>query len=56
MPATSLSDSAELRSIPASNVGAGTKRRYLFAIKDGTVKFERKDKDRKQVSVYEITQ
>jgi large subunit ribosomal protein L27 len=40
---------------PGVNVGRGSDD-TLFAIKDGTVKFERKDKDRKQVSVYEITQ
>ena len=28
----------------------------LYALVDGTVTFERKDKDRKQVSVYEIAQ
>ncbi len=52
-PATSLSDSAEPRSIPGIlNVGKG-KDDTLFALVDGTVKFERMGKDRKKVSVYE---
>ena len=37
---------------PGTNVGIG-KDDTLFALVDGKVKFERKDKDRKQVSVYE---
>ena len=37
---------------PGTNVGNG-KDDTLFALVDGKVKFERKDKDRKQVSVYE---
>ena len=37
---------------PGINVGKG-KDDTLFALVDGVVKFERKDKDRKQVSVYE---
>ena len=37
---------------PGTNVGKG-KDDTLFALVDGKVKFERKDKDRKQVSVYE---
>ena len=37
---------------PGTNVGKG-KDDPLFALVDGKVKFERKDKDRKQVSVYE---
>lgn len=37
---------------PGKNVGIG-KDDTLFALKDGVVKFERKDKSRKQVSVYE---
>ena len=37
---------------PGTNVGKGQDD-TLFALVDGTVKFERKDKDRKQVSVYE---
>ena len=37
---------------PGNNVGIGSDD-TLFALKDGTVKFERKGKDKKQVSVYE---
>ncbi|MCD7919419.1 MAG: 50S ribosomal protein L27 [Clostridiales bacterium] len=37
---------------PGTNVGRG-KDDTLFALKDGTVKFERYDKDRKQVSIVE---
>lgn len=40
---------------PGTNVGKGGDD-TLFALVDGQVKYERKDKDRKQVSVYEITQ
>lgn len=40
---------------PGNNVGKG-KDDTLFALVDGTVRFERKDKDRKQVSVYDIIQ
>ena len=40
------------KSHPGINVGKG-KDDTLFALVDGVVKFERKDKDRKQVSVYE---
>lgn len=36
---------------PGNNVGIGSDD-TLFALIDGNVKFERKDKDRKQVSVY----
>ncbi|HOO89189.1 MAG TPA: 50S ribosomal protein L27 [Syntrophales bacterium] len=36
---------------PGNNVGMG-KDYTLFSKIDGTVKFERKDRDRKQVSVY----
>lgn len=36
---------------PGSNVGIG-KDHTIFALIDGVVKFERKDKDRKKVSVY----
>ncbi len=36
---------------PGNNVGCG-KDYTLFALIDGVVKFERKDKDRKKVSVY----
>jgi large subunit ribosomal protein L27 len=36
---------------PGSNVGIGSDD-TLFALVDGVVKFERKDKERKQVSVY----
>jgi len=37
---------------PGTNVGRGSDD-TLFALKDGKVKFERLDKDRKKVSVYE---
>ena len=37
---------------PGNNVGRGGDD-TLFALKDGIVKFERLDKDRKKVSVYE---
>ena len=37
---------------PGVNVGCGNDY-TLFALKDGTVKFERLGKDRKKVSVYE---
>ena len=40
---------------PGTNVGKGGDD-TLFALVDGTVKFERKGKDRKMVSVYEIAQ
>lgn len=36
---------------PGSNVGMGTDH-TIFALIDGVVKFERKDKDRKKVSIY----
>lgn len=36
---------------PGNNVGLGSDD-TLFALVDGVVKFERKDKERKQVSVY----
>ena len=36
---------------PGNNVGIGSDD-TLFALVDGTVKFERKGKDKKQVSVY----
>lgn len=39
---------------PGINVGIGSDD-TLFALKDGKVKFERKGKDKKQVSVYEET-
>lgn len=39
---------------PGVNVGIG-KDDTLFALIDGNVKFERKDKTRKQVSVYSTT-
>ena len=38
---------------PGNNVGIGSDD-TLFALVDGTVKFERKGKDKKQVSVYPI--
>ena len=40
---------------PGTNVGRGSDD-PLFALTDGTVKFERMGKDRKKVSVYEIAQ
>lgn len=40
---------------PGINVGKGSDD-TLFALVDGRVKFERKGKSRKQVSVYEIAQ
>ena len=40
---------------PGKNVGIGSDD-TLFALIDGTVKYERWGKDRKKVSVYEITQ
>ena len=40
---------------PGINVGKGTDD-SLFALIDGKVKFERKGKTKKQVSVYEIAQ
>ena len=38
---------------PGNNVGIGSDD-TLFATADGTVKFERKGKDKKQVSVYPV--
>ena len=40
---------------PGENVGKGSDD-TLFALVDGKVKFERKGKSKKQVSVYEIAQ
>ena len=40
---------------PGPNVGKG-KDDTLFALKDGTVKFERYGKDRKKVSIVEVAQ
>ena len=40
---------------PGNNVGKGSDD-TLFALVDGNVKFERKDKTRKKVSVYEVEQ
>ena len=40
---------------PGTNVGKG-KDDTLFALVDGVVRFERRGRDRKQVSVYEIAQ
>lgn len=40
---------------PGNNVGIG-KDDTLFALVDGVVKFERKGRDRKQVSVYAVAQ
>jgi len=41
--------------LPADGVGCGTDH-TLFALVDGKVKFERKGRDKKQVSVYAIAQ
>ena len=38
---------------PGSNVGMGSDH-TIFALIDGVVKFERKDKNRKKVSVYPV--
>ena len=38
---------------PGTNVGKGSDD-TLFALVDGTVKFERKGRDKKQVSVYPV--
>ena len=40
---------------PGINVGIGSDD-TLFALVDGNVKFERKGKDKKQVSVYQVTE
>ena len=40
---------------PGTNVGIG-KDDTLFALVDGTVKFERKGRDKKQVSVYPVAE
>ena len=40
---------------PGTNVGKG-KDDTLFALKDGTAKFERYGKDRKKVSIVEVAQ
>ena len=40
---------------PGNNVGIG-KDDTLFALIDGTVKFEAKDKNKRQVSVYPVAQ
>ena len=40
---------------PGTNVGKG-KDDTLFALVDGIVKFERKGKDKKQVSVYPVSE
>lgn len=40
---------------PGANVGIG-KDDTLFALVDGTVKFERKGRDKKQVSVYPVAE
>lgn len=39
---------------PGTNVGKGSDD-TLYALVDGTVKFERKGKDKKQVSVYPVS-
>ena len=39
---------------PGVNVGIGGGDDTLFALVDGTVKFERKGRDKKQVSVYPV--
>ena len=40
---------------PGTNVGCGTDH-TLFALVDGTVKFERKGRDKKQVSIQAVTE
>ena len=40
---------------PGANVGKGSDD-TLYALVDGTVKFERKDRNKKQVSVYPVEQ
>ena len=40
---------------PGNNVGIGSDD-TLYALVDGTVKFERKGKDKKQVSVYPVAE
>ena len=40
---------------PGNNVGKGSDD-TLYALIDGNVKFERKGKDKKQVSVYQVTE
>ena len=40
---------------PGTNVGIGSDD-TLYALVDGTVKFERKGRDKKQVSVYQVTE
>lgn len=40
---------------PGTNVGRG-RDDTLFALKSGTVRFERLGKDRKKVSIYEVAQ
>ena len=40
---------------PGTNVGIGSDD-TLYALADGKVKFERKGKDKKQVSVYSVTE
>ncbi len=40
---------------PGTNVGKGSDD-TLFALIDGTVKFERKGRDKKQVSVYPVSE
>ncbi len=40
---------------PGTNVGKGSDD-TLYALVDGTVKFERKGKDKKQVSVYPVVE
>ena len=40
---------------PGTNVGKGSDD-TLFALVDGTVKFERKGRDKKQVSVYPVAE
>ena len=54
-PATSLSRQRGTKIHPGTNVGIGGDD-TLYALVDGTVKFERMGKDRKKVSVYEIAQ
>lgn len=53
MLATFFTDSVVLRFTQAVNVGRGGDD-TLFALVDGTVKFERLGRDKKRVSVYPV--
>lgn len=53
--ATFFTAREELTSIPGNNVGIGSDD-TLYALVDGTVRFEKMGKDRKKVSVYPVEQ